>query len=211
MSIFDSTKMSDDEWRFIRLYCATIRVEYELIQIIRALMRPASLGIKCPTQATRLAVKLYGLQQEQCAKIEALGAKDGAGAAINKATIEKATVQEVANIFTLSFFKLLDGETKKVFLTDKGLPDHDGWTSGHPNDWQQSVAALHAVHKAINTQPASLFMQAILTLFAASKASTNKLFSSYNKLTHMAESEDDDNDEEIEDDDDDNDFSLFLT
>ena len=208
MSIFDSTKMSDDEWRFIRLYCATIRVEYELIQIIRALMRPASLGIKCPTQATRLAAKLYGLQQEQCAKIEALGAKDGAGTAANKATTEKATVQEIAAIFTMSFFKLLDGETKKVFLTDKGLPDHDGWTSGHPNDWQHSVAALHAVHKAINTQPASLFMQAILTLFAASKASTNKLFSEQSKSAYADEPEDDD--DEDEDDDEDNDLFLFL-
>jgi hypothetical protein len=209
MSIFDSTKMSDDEWRFIRLYCAIIRREYELIQIIRALMRPNSLGLKCATQAVRLAGQLHGLQQEQCAKIEALGAKDGAGPAASKATTEQATIQEVASIFTLSFFKLVDGETKKIFLTDKGLPDHDGWTSGHPNDWQQSVAALQALHKAINTQPASLFMQAILKLFAASKNAKSNLFSGQANSAHAPDTDDEDDDEDDTDEDSD-DLFLFL-
>jgi hypothetical protein len=69
----------------------------------------------------------------------------------------------------ISFFKLVDGETKKVLITDKGLPTHDGWSSGHPADWQNTIKALQEIHAVSNPSPdvpIGLLLQALLKLFA---------------------------------------------
>lgn len=162
--MFNKAEMSPDEWQFIRAYCLTVQKHYDLITIVRALMRPDNLAVKCPIAASRLALKLHALQKEQCAKIEALAPPKRKSYAS-----EKVRDEDIADIFMISFFKLVDGETKKVLVTDKGLPTHDGWSSGHPADWQNTIKSLQELHAASSPSPdvpVGLLLQALLKLFA---------------------------------------------
>jgi|LakMenEpi03Aug12_release.lakeMendotaPanAssembly.Ray.scaffolds.fasta_scaffold462165_1 hypothetical protein len=140
MASFDTAKMSADEWQFIHTYCRTLQKEYYMLQTILGLMAPKGLHIKCALEATSKAGKLYELQTEYCKKIEQLGG-------VTEETREPVKPALLANIFVASFFKLVDSETKKVFITDKGLPAHDGWSSGHPADWQQTIHSLQQLHE----------------------------------------------------------------
>jgi len=162
--MFNKDKMSPDEWQFIKAYCLTVKKYYDALTLIRALMHPDQLAVMCPVTASRLALKLYELQKEQCDKIEALGTNKR-----KKFAADKISDEDIADIFMISFFKLVDGETKKVLVTDKGLPSHDGWSSGHPADWQNTIKSLHEIHTAnkLNKNvPTSLFLDALLKLFA---------------------------------------------
>jgi hypothetical protein len=163
--MFDKESMSPDEWQFIRSYCSSVQRHYELLQLVRVLMNPDWLGVKCPITASRLANSLGELQQDFCAKIENLGHK--------KRTDKQdkgVKPEQIAEIFTLSFFKIVDPLTKQVFLTDKGVPKHDGWSSGHPTDWQYTVKSLQEIYEQKveqNDAPGGLLLQALLKIFSA--------------------------------------------
>jgi hypothetical protein len=190
--MFNKAQMSPDEWQFIRAYCMTIQKHYDVITIVRALMHPDKLAVKCSITASRLALKMHELQKEQCAKIEALAPSKRKSYAA-----EKVRDEDIADIFMISFFKLVDGETKKVLVTDKGLPTHDGWSSGHPADWQNTIKALQEIHFATKPGPdvpVSLFLQALLKLFAKMPK---------NKTDGWEKSEEEEYEEWDEDDEDD--------
>ena len=163
--MFSKESMSPDEWQFIRSYCASVQRHYELLQLVRVLMNPDWLGVKCPITASRLANSLANLQQDFNAKIEHLGQKK------KKIKPDKGVQPEqIAEVFTLSFFKIVDPLTKQVFLTDKGVPTHDGWSSGHPTDWQYTVKSLQEIYEqkvSQNDAPGGLLLQALLKIFSA--------------------------------------------
>jgi hypothetical protein len=144
MPVFDQARMSPDERQFIRTYCITLQREYDLLQIIRGLLDPDNFGVPCVITASKLAKKLYAEQLDFVARLYAVGEKSG-----NRPPTKKDITppELVATIFTQSFFKLVDSETKQVFITDKALPPHDGWSSGHPIDWQHSVNSMHEIYK----------------------------------------------------------------
>lgn len=165
--MFDKKNMSPDEWQFIRAYCGSVQQYYDLLYFARALMHPDWLAIKCPVRASELATQLFEQQQEFCKKIASLDTRE-------KSKDEKkdkgASASQVAEVFTLSFFKIVDPNTKQVFLTDKGVPQHDGWSSGHPTDWQTTIKSLqeiYAQNAAKNEGPGGLLLQALLKIFAA--------------------------------------------
>lgn len=201
--MFNKESMSPDEWQFIRAYCASVQRHYELLQQVRVLMNPDWLGVKCPITASRLANNLAGLQQDFCAKIEDLGQKKK-----NVKPDKGVKPEQIAEIFTLSFFKIVDPLTKKVFLTDKGVPTHDGWSSGHPTDWQYTVKSLQEIYEqkvAQNDAPAGLLLQALLKIFSA--------IPSKNWIEDSGEEayEEEEYDEYDEDDDfDDDPMSFFM-
>jgi hypothetical protein len=193
MSAFDSTKMSADEFGFIRIYCAAVKKDYDLLTTMRGLMRPENLEVVCPLEATRLAEQLRDMQVSYCAELESRGTvkvskkKEEAG----------ATLDQIAEVFTQSFFKLVHSETKKVFITDKGLPDHDGWSSGHPAHWQHMLHSLKAIYaqKMQNDAAANgLMISALLKLFSILPAEFNS------KNYKFEQYEDDEWDDEDPDD-----------
>jgi hypothetical protein len=202
--MFKKENMSPDEWQFIKAYCASVQKNYEMIQSIRALMNPDWLNVKCPVAATKMAKKLCAMQKKYCNKIEKLGQ-------IKKNKAKKpqdgVSAEDVAEVFTISFFKIVDPATKKVFLTDKGVPAHDGWSSGHPADWQYAVKSLQEIHKQelSDSAESSLLLQALLKIFALMP---------YKKPTKWQEESSYDDWQEEEDDsanDDDFDSMSFFT
>jgi hypothetical protein len=195
--MFDKESMSPDEWQFIRSYCASVQRHYELIQLVRVLMNPDWLGVKCPIIASRLANSLCDLQQDFNTKIEQLGQKKK-----NVKPDKGVKPEQIAEVFTLSFFKIVDPLTKKVFLTDKGVPKHDGWSSGHPTDWQYTVKSLQEIYEqkvSQNDAPGGLLLQALLKIFSA-LPSKNWIEDSGEEAYEEEEYEEYDEDDDYDDD-----------
>jgi hypothetical protein len=122
---------------------------------------------------------------------------------------KKVKAEQVAEIFTLSFFKIVDPHLKNAFLSDKNMPTHDGWSSGHPTDWQQTLKTLSEIYKQKAEQhdgPVGPFLQALLKLFAAMPSK------SWVDEDSEDEVEDDYDDDYDDDDSDDNDdpMSFFM-
>ena len=136
-SVFNYDKMSNDEKQFIRSYCLAVQREYYMLKIIHGLMDTAHLGLACPVKATNCAREIYRMQKELCATLEGKPL-DGPD--------ETAETEQIATIFTQSFFKLVDSETKSALITAQGLPSHDGWSSGHPFNWQNMLKSLKEIH-----------------------------------------------------------------
>lgn len=202
--MFNKELLSADERKFISTYCVSVQRNYDMLTIARALMHPDQLAVKCPVVASRLAKQLNDLQQEQCAKLEALRPTK------RKKWADFPTHEDIAEIFTISFFKLVNGTTKKVFVTDKNLPTHDGWSSGHPAEWQQTIKSLqelHTIGQPLANTPISLFLSALLKLFAA-PTKNNKL-SDWGK-SYDAKFEFVDDWDEDEDEDNDDPMSFFM-
>jgi hypothetical protein len=167
MQHFDSSKMSDDEYSFIKLYCATVKNDYYLILRLNQLTDPANLGITNVVDAAILAKKLQKMQTEYCNKIEACGT-------VSKKLAEKykdeVSHKQIAYVFTQSFFKLIDASTKNALLVDKNTPAHDGWSSGHPSQWQQVIKSLNDVYLQKQAEdaanPQTTIITALINLFS---------------------------------------------
>lgn len=168
--LFDKDQMSPDEWQFIRAYCYSVQKHYDRLQTIRVLMNPDWLAVRCPTTATRMAQQLHTMQEDCDSRLEEIGAKHAIKQFEKFKQKKKTKPEQVAEVFTLSFFKIVDPHLKKAFLADKTMPTHDGWSSGHPSDWQQTLKALSEIYKqkAEKTDgPIGPFLQSLLKLFAA--------------------------------------------
>lgn len=199
---FDFAKMSPDEKQFIRTYCFALQRDYDMLQIIRGLMSPAGLHVVCAVMAAKHALQLRKMQQTFCKKIETVGVKFRVGKAEPKD--ELATPEQIATIFTQSFFKLVDSDTKKALVTDKNLPDHDGWSSGHPFDWQQTLKSLQEIQTQQLKEKLpghNAIINALLNLFDILP----------NKLSKQKwEEEEQWDDDYYEDDDDDPGFDFLM-
>jgi hypothetical protein len=148
MQYFDSTKMSADEFNFIRLYCNTVKKDYALIEHVKTLTDPNNIGLTNIIDASLAAKKLHNLQSEYCAKIEACGVVNPR---LEKKYSDSVTYTQIAHVFTQSFFKLVDSKTKHALLVSKNTPEHDGWSSGHPSQWQQVITSLNDIYVKKNT------------------------------------------------------------
>lgn len=194
MITFDSKKMSDDEWQFIKFYCSAVERDYDLMQIVRALLSP-DFRVKPFYTAVELGLQLHALQKDKIAELYKIGEEHG-----HKPAPTDTPPELIAEVFTQSFFKIVDSETKSVLILDKNLQKHDGWSSGHPAAWQDAIYALQEIHthklQAKNTAE-SIFISALFKLFAL----LPKELSNYVKQQQPDELED----WEYEDDEDDND------
>lgn len=204
MPVFDQTKMSPDERQFIRTYCITVQREYDFLQIIRGLLDPDNFNVACVPLAARLAKQLYAEQLKFVDRLCEVGSKH-----TTIKTKKYVTPPElVATIFTQSFFKLVDAETKQVFITDKALPAHDGWSSGHPIDWQHAVQSMNKIHEQkLQSKKLSdnVLINALLKLFSVLPTNLPpKIWADDDEMY-----DDDDDDEEWEDEEtDDPDFDI---
>jgi hypothetical protein len=162
---FDVNKMSEDEWAFIRCYCAAVARDYDLMQIIRALVAP-DFHVKPFYAAVQLGQQLLALQNQTVEKLYQLGDKHG----LLRPNVNETPYELIAEVFTQSFFKIVDSATKSVLVLDKTQQQHDGWSSGHPLDWQSAVHALQEIHtQKLKTKNAaeSIFMTALFKLFSS--------------------------------------------
>ena len=125
--------MSHAELQFIRLYVTTLRREYYLLRSVIDLMHPTGLGIKSFTDAANMAVELEDMHKDFEAQISRVQKKDK----IKKTNVPPGpTMDELADLFSLSFFKLVTvAETPE---TGKVKTD-DGWFSGKPTEWKKTI------------------------------------------------------------------------
>jgi hypothetical protein len=134
--------MSPAEIQFIRLYVSVLRRDYYVLRSVMDVMHPANLGVKNFVDATKIALKLEELQLDFDAKLRACQRK-------NKIRVRNVpagpTLDELADMFSLSFFKLVvtshdkSGADKKVH--------QNGWFSGKPYEWKKTLNAYKGTPK----------------------------------------------------------------
>lgn len=172
MPAFDTSKMSADEFKFIRAYCGAVRREYSEIETALALSARGELSIVCPFSAAKLAKELRKMQDEFCEKLAEIGAQF---ANVDKAALLAPPVpsfDEIGRIFAMSFFKVVDSETKAVVMLTVTDSSHDGWSSGRPSDWQYTLKSLYDIQKQQNASgfPGGIVFSKLFKLFTSLKA-----------------------------------------
>lgn len=160
--MLDLAAMSPEEVQFIRLYITTLRREYHLLRSVMNLMHPDNLGVKSFTEATKLALRLAEMQQDFDSDLRKLQRKK------NWRTLQvpnSPTLDELADMFSLSFFKLITTDKTPSGAT---AVKHNGWFSGKPTEWKKTLHNYKGVPKnKTNSLPDLLtdFFNAALKLF----------------------------------------------
>lgn len=128
------TGMSPAELQFIRLYVTTLRRDYYLLRSVMDLMHPSGLGVRSFTDAANMAVELDEMHKDFETQLNRVQKKDKIKK-INAPT--GPTMDELADMFSLSFFKLVTVEEKPA--TGQKIKTDDGWFSGKPNEWKNTI------------------------------------------------------------------------
>lgn len=155
MPAFDTSKMSADEFKFIRAYCSAVRRDFDKIETALTLASRDELAITCPFTAAKLALELHELQLEFADKLATMGAKFLDKDKDKVLLSSVPSLDEIGRIFAMSFFKLVDSETKAVLSLTQTGRTHDGWSSGRPTDWQHSLKSLYDIQKQENESSSS--------------------------------------------------------
>jgi hypothetical protein len=155
--------MSPVEIQFIRLYVAAMRRDYYLLRSTMSLMHPSTLGVKDFASAANMAVELDDMHQQFEQKIEAIQKKDN----IRKINVSNGpSVDELADLFSLSFFKLVTTEENDTGALI-GKTD-SGWYSGKPTEWKKTFSLYkNTPNNAINALPDLLsnFLNTLMKFF----------------------------------------------
>lgn len=135
--------MSPVAVQFIQTYVTAMRQHYDTLKGVVEIMNPGNLGLSDFYSATQTAVALNEMQQDFDNDLRALQKK-------HKMRVQTGstspTMDELADIFTLSFFKLItvkDASKKQ----DADTPSHTGWFSGKPNEWKNTLAMYKTAPK----------------------------------------------------------------
>lgn len=123
--MFNSSHFNTRERQFIRVYVARLREEYFLVHSVLALMHPKNLGVQDVVAATRLAVSLAALHEDFIDRLNVEQKKNGN----KRLSKDYPTTNELADLFTLSFFKI-------ITTSDKQKTDI-GFFSGNPDGWKK--------------------------------------------------------------------------
>lgn len=154
--MFNLNNISNAEQQFIRTYVAAMRRDYQLLWSVLDLMNPTNLGAKEIVPTARLARELRTLQAEFDGELMALQKKHR----LKHRAIAPPppTTEELAELFTLSFFKVI---TK----TPKGEKKDDGWFSGEPESWKEMAHTVQSID--INKVPKifSAYIAKLIKLF----------------------------------------------
>jgi hypothetical protein len=154
-AMFNPNKLSVAEVKFIKTYVAAIKRDYDVLASVLHLMDPEKLGVQSIVQATDLAYELQELHLDFDA-----GLRNVAGRHKFRHMPAKPspTTDEVADLFTLSFFKVVE-------KTSKGSKD-DGLFSGEPDSWQQVFKSLQNASKHHKLKDMmSFYTKALFNLF----------------------------------------------
>ena len=139
--MLDPTTMSPLEQDFIRVYVAAMRRNYDLIKSVLHLMDPAQAGITSVVDAALAAQQLREMQAEFDSTLHALQGTHNFRTRMFPPT---PTFDDIADLFSLSFFKI-------VKTSMPGQPKKDaGWFSGEPAAWGETIKSVLAIkHSAI--------------------------------------------------------------
>lgn len=202
-AMFNPDKLTATEFKFIKAYVAAMKRDYDLLSSVMHLMDPEKLDVRCVVKATELAAKLDDLQFEFDARL-----RDVATAHRFRHVPAKPhpTTDAVADLFTLSFFKV-------VTKTTKGKSDN-GMFSGEPDSWQQVFKNLQNAntHDQL-TNMLSFYANSLFKMFPKFPgflfdlpAGAFETHSSYG----IDDNGDDDDDEWVDDDDESDDDNWFY-
>lgn len=204
--------MSQAEMQFIRLYVATLRREYYLLRSVLDLMHPTGLGLKSFIDATNMALTLDALNKDFDDKINRVQRKQK----LRKVAVPASpTTDELAAMFSLSFFKLVT--VTEATATTGAVKKDAGWFSGKPAEWKKTLTLYKNTPKLPGddlSNSLSSFFATLLKFFPFEHGhknwhefpfgTTKKLWPPQNKYV-----EDNEDKQYFDDDDDDSDMSQF--
>lgn len=209
--------MSQAEMQFIRLYVTTLRREYYLLRSVMDLMHPSGLGLKDFVEATRAALALDEMHKDFEGQIRRVQQKRK----LRKvAGSSGPTTDELADMFSLSFFKLVTVTEEPE--TGNSVKQDDGWFSGKPTEWKKTLALYKNTPKAAGDNLPNLlsnFLTTLLKFFPFEPGHKNWHefpFGTTKKLwPPQGEYAEDEDDEQYFDDEDDEDdgmsqFDMFF-
>lgn len=157
--MFNAKRMSPAELKFVQAYVRVLRKDYWLLKTTIALMDPDALGLKDIVTAAKLARSLQDLHTQfednlnNCEKLQPF----------RRAKMSTApTLDELGDLFSLSFFKLVTTIKDKK----KSTKIDDGWFSGEPNAWHATVSKMQSYKKDFGDVDMTDSMNAIAKLFA---------------------------------------------
>lgn len=140
-------RMSKAEKQFIRTYVAALRRDFNLLTSVMEFMHPDRLAITSAAKATEMAVELQHMHAEFEMTLHNL---PSTGKFLRKTVATGPSLDDLADLFTLSFFKVFT-----VLENDKagGQKKDAGWFSGKPAEWYELFKQLDAVeHQSSKTQ-----------------------------------------------------------
>jgi hypothetical protein len=154
--MFDPNNVSKTELQFIRTYVAAMKRDYHLLWSVLDLMNPDALGVKEIVVAARTAQALQEMQADFDSELVALQKKHRlAPKGFGPAT---PTTAQLAELFTLSFFKV-------VTTTPKGKKKDDGWFSGEPDSWKDMMQSMQTIDVNKLPQMLSSYIATLIKLF----------------------------------------------
>lgn len=151
--------MSPAEREFIKVYVAALRRDYGLIFTVFSLMDPAQLAVTDVAEATRIAVELQHMHAEFEVCLHNL---QSCRKFFKRGPSFSPTLDQLANLFTLSFFKILTSVQKKNGVQQKV---DAGWFSGKPEEWHKILEQLEK-SKPFPEKPKTETPSAIFNLFS---------------------------------------------
>jgi len=149
--MLDPARMSKAEKQFIRTYVAALRRDFNLLTAVMEFMHPDRLAITSTVQATEMAVELQHMHAEFEMTLHNLPAT---GKFLRKSVTTSPSLDDLADLFTLSFFKVFT-----VLDNDKtgGQKKDAGWFSGKPAEWYELFKQLDAVEQQSSKTQSSVF------------------------------------------------------
>ena len=144
--------LSKEEAAFIRLYVKTLQRDYHILRTAIDLTSPRGLNVTSFLSAAQLATKLSGLENRFNAKLRQIQKKQAHPAAVASSAlvaVPPPTMEELAEIFSWSFFQLLPDPKTQITPAKKDLA---GWFSGSPVDWATAIKKKVKADKAQNNK-----------------------------------------------------------
>jgi hypothetical protein len=154
--MFNPNNISKTEQQFIRTYVAAMKRDYHLLWSVLDLMNPVNLGVKEVVLAARLARELQQLQASFDSELLALQKKHRLRH--KSFSAPEPTVDDLAELFTLSFFKV-------VTTTPKGKKKDDGWFSGEPESWKEIAHTIQSIDVNKLPQIISSYIATLMKVF----------------------------------------------
>lgn len=130
--------MSKEEADFVRRYVRALQRDYSILSTAIGLLSPSGLAVSNFLTAVSLSCRLSGLQSVFDAKLRCIQKKcNPAVTPTELVASEEPTLEQLAEVFTLSFFQLLPAPEK--YGAPLNHRDLTGWFSGQPADWASVI------------------------------------------------------------------------
>jgi hypothetical protein len=155
--MLDPHNMSTAEKQFIRVYVAAMHREYDMLHSMFHLMSPTETDVKSVVVAAKMARSLREMHAEFDSTLHELSRKHKFRA---KQLPPLPNLDDLADLFTLSFFKIIKtsgaGQIKK----------DDGWFSGDPSAWGKTIKSAFNANYSSLPKVLSAYLQSLKNLLS---------------------------------------------